>query len=1369
MALYESTFKYKLIYIFAIHDADHEGFLKIGEASLDSTLGPTQIVPNCDLLNAAAHDRIKQYTKTALTQYELLHTELAICTIKMADGTPMYKPFSDTDIHDVLARSGYLCKKFPDTDRDSEWYGVNLQTAINAIHAFKEGRHDLFAAEKISAPAGEPKEIKKGITLRQEQRDAVEKTLNVFKTGDTMLWDCKMRFGKTVSAYELIKQAGFQKTIVVTHRPVVEDGWQKDHDLIFDGDSQHLFVTKLSKGPNYEYDDAIDSENNRTLERYAQQGVPFVYFASMQDLRGSKLVGGNFHKNEAVFSMDWDCIIYDEAHEGTQTDLGQTVQKRLEAPKNGKKPKVLSLSGTPYNLLGQYEENVYTWDYVMEQRRKREFAENHPDEHNPYENLPEMRILTFDLHESMPTSYRFETEDMAFNFREFFRTWTGDPKDDFGPLPSGVQIGDFVHEADVNAFLDLITREDDNSHYPFANQQYRGMFKHTFWMVPGVKEARALSALLREHEVFKHFGIANVAGDGDQEEAYDDALKKVRKTIQEHDYSITISCGKLTTGVTVPEWSAVMMLAGSASTAAAGYMQTIFRVQSVGSIDGKQKDVAYVFDFAPDRALRVLSEVHSLTKRGKTGDEGAKAALGEFLNFCPVLAINGTQMVEYDVPKMMRQMKKITVDKAIKSGFDDESIYNEGVGIIMNDADVKLFNHLASVIHGQPKSKLPAKVTINQQGMDNEQYQKAEKAKNKPKRERSAEEKEALEKQKKLKEEREKVLRLLRAVSIRLPMLIYGARVDLEEDIRMEDFITIVDSESWVEFMPANVTKDLFKQLLKYYDEDVVIGAGLRIRRLAKAADELPPTQRVKRIAEIFALFRNPDKETVLTPWRVVNMHMGDCIGGYNFYAEGYAPDAVLEEPRLIDNGAVTADIFLNPEAKLLEMNSKSGLYPLYLCYSLYAMKLPKPENQLPFEETQRLWKETLEQNIFVLCKTKMAVSITRRTLAGYQDDWNVHAICLSKLLDRMQDMKRLSNKLTNPATWGKEGERMKFDAVVGNPPYQLNDGGNRNSSTPVYQYFVEQAKVLRPSYISMITPSRWFAGGKGLDDFRGNMLSDERLRKIVDYTDSTVCFSGVDIAGGVSYFLWDSKHSGLCEVVSVSGATKTTLHRKLNEYNIFVRNNLSVDLLRRLTACDDPKMENYVGSRNTFGISTDEHGQTEQDDTHSVMLACSQKSNQLMMAYVDAAKVTKGHNLIDKYKVVIGRSVPRNGEVGVDPSVGYRAITTVHIFGPNTVFTDTYLMLSSFDAVNEAENFAKYMTLRFPRFLLHETYTSMSISMENFRFVPYLGYSEEWTDQMLYERYQCTEEEIKMIESLMRPLEYILHTPDGDIKKSVY
>lgn len=152
------------------------------------------------------------------------------------------------------------------------------------------------------------------------------------------------------------------------------------------------------------------------------------------------------------------------------------MQELLETPKNGKVPKILSLSGTPYNLLGQYEENVYTWDYVMEQRRKKEFMEQYPDLHNPYADLPEMRIYTFDLSKEIPTAYRYETEDMAFNFREFFRTWTGDPEQDFHPIPEGVHKGDFVHKADVRSFLDLITQESEDSHYPFSNEEYRGVF-----------------------------------------------------------------------------------------------------------------------------------------------------------------------------------------------------------------------------------------------------------------------------------------------------------------------------------------------------------------------------------------------------------------------------------------------------------------------------------------------------------------------------------------------------------------------------------------------------------------------------------------------------------------------------------------------------------------------------------------------------------------------------------------------------------------------------------------------------------------------------------------------------------------------------
>ena len=180
----------------------------------------------------------------------------------------------------------------------------------------------------------------------------------------------------------------------------------------------------------------------------------------MQDLRGSKLVKGKHPKNKAVFAMDWDLIIYDEAHEGTQTDLGQAVQTLLEQPKAGKVPKVLQLSGTPYNIQSQYSDgNMFPWGYVDEQRKKRDWGKQHPGDHNPYADLPELRICTFDLRNKLGGSNRYEDENIAFNFREFFRTWTGDPKRDFRVLPTGVEIGDFVHADDVRAFLDLISAD----------------------------------------------------------------------------------------------------------------------------------------------------------------------------------------------------------------------------------------------------------------------------------------------------------------------------------------------------------------------------------------------------------------------------------------------------------------------------------------------------------------------------------------------------------------------------------------------------------------------------------------------------------------------------------------------------------------------------------------------------------------------------------------------------------------------------------------------------------------------------------------------------------------------------------------------
>lgn len=1351
MALYEDVFKYKLIYIMSIDDEAHFGHLKIGEATLASNLGPSQLPPNCEALNEAAHKRIKDYTKTALVNYTLLHSELAVRFTKMADGTPMPITFSDKDIHDVLARSGYACRRFPDTDRQTEWYPVSLSTAIGAITAYKEFRNVLTASEKKDETQILEPELKRQIVLRQEQEEAIERTLDVFRTQRNMLWNCKMRYGKTLTTYELIRRAGFKKTIVVTHRPVVEDGWKKDHELIFNGKSQHIFITKKYRGQDNEYDASIDSENDRILKNMSRSDSPFVYFTSMQDLRGSKIVGGKFNKNNEVFNLDWDFIVYDEAHEGTQTELGKNVQNILESERNKKSPKVLSLSGTPYNILGQYEENVYTWDYVMEQRRKLEYKLTRPDEVNPYADLPEMRMYTFDLHTALSNSYRFETTDVAFNFREFFRTWTGNRELDFQNIPEGKQVGDFVHAEDVRSFLDLLTQESESSNYPFSNHNYRAMFRHTFWMVPGVKEARALSKMLKEHPIFSSFAIANVAGEGDMEESYEDALVKVRNVINDNPYTITISCGKLTTGVTVPEWSAVLMLTGSSSTSAAGYMQTIFRVQSVGSIDGKQKEAAYVFDFAPDRALNVISEVHSLSIKEKQTDTEKKQALGEFLNFCPVIAVSGTNMTAYDVPKMMRQLKKITVNKAIKSGFDDETIYKDGVGIIMSDEDVALFNHLSSIINGQAKSKSKKNYVVNKQGLTEEEYERAEKAKNKSKRNRTEEENELIKRQKEQKKEQEKVIRLLRAVSIRLPMLIYGAEADLNDEILLTDFVDLVDDESWEEFMPENVTKELFIKLIKYYDEDVVIGAGVRIRRLAKAADELPPTRRVERIAEIFSLFKNPDKETVLTPWRVVNMHLGDTLGGYNFYKEGYHKDELLEEPRYADKDGVTA-LVTSKHTKVLEINSKSGLYPLYMTYSIYRKKLPAPEYSLSLEEVQKIWESTLAENVFILCKTKMAKSITKRTLSGYKD-MQVNAVTLSKLLERMQDKKRLANKLTNPETWGKGGERMKFDVIVGNPPYNASLGGA--SDLPIYHHFVDQAKALNPRYLSMIIPAKWFNTGTGLGTFRQEMLNDERISELHDYINARECFHNVELKGGVVYFLWDREHSGPCDITTHNeNLTVTKSKRNLLEPGMesYIRNTEMISIYHKVRAKTAAIFSNIVSSRDPFGYDIRLEGSFKVAK-HQYALEKNALNDiefyyngwkEAGIGYVSSESVNANKDWVDKYKILI----PKAWGSGKESTDWLQPF----IVEPHSVCTETYLVIGPFDDKKTAENAISYIKTRFFHAMVSLLKISQNAARGVYNLVPMQDFNKQWTDEELYRKYEFTDKEIAYIESTIKP-----------------
>lgn len=603
---------------------------------------------------------------------------------------------------------------------------------------------------------------------------------------------------------------------------------------------------------------------------------------------------------------------------------------------------------------------------------------------------------------------------------------------------------------------------------------------------------------------------------------------------------------------------------------------------------------------------------------------------------------------------------------------------------------------------------------------------------------------------------------------------------------------------------------------------------------MVKEADNLNTEDRIAKIATIFSYFHNPDKETVLTPWRVVNMHMSDTVGGWCFFNEEFdAPYTeenkygenvnaarpvgvtVDDDNQLHFTNEVTQDIFGDYNARILEINSKTGLYPLYMAYSLFkGAKEPNYRRvQLTGERGKSLnaeqyyhqagddleiWKDVLQDNIFVVCRTKMAVSITKRTLAGFRKDIRMNIRCYEhdvpvtdlvsagvlKAADehvtkegktyffngheslecdminvlrakpelfqndivRGNDFWHVYNSI--PKSENEDINNMKFKAIVGNPPYQVMDGGTHNGAMPIYHQFVKTCKALSPTYNSLIMPSRWFAGGRGLDDFRTEMLNDTRLSVLHDFIDSKQLFKTADIAGGICYYLWDAKHNGECEVSTHAGNTVSSIKRKLNEHDIFVRDNIGLSIVKKIQAVSDEFMDKGVLQLAPFGLRTYIRGEALPFE-NSIKVLSSEG-----YGYVSKDDINRNREKMNKYKVVIGRLVPSNGEVGIDPSKGYKAITCPQVVQNDEVVTETYLVCATLDTLREAVNCCEYLKLKFPRFLLRLTYSSMNVNRANFVFVPNQDFNRSYSDEDLYKKYNLTEDEVAYIERLIRPME---------------
>ena len=1396
----------RVLYVLQVDDAKHRDKLKIGEIFADSA--DVQEYEDAGMLADFIADRLRQTSWGKDLKFKVL---LALrTTYESADGPARFKA---RDIIDILENSGYE-PEYLRAKKTDLWMPVTLKQIEEAIEARKLGELTI---------EGKPKPAPKAIDFRPEQEESIRGAKDKFsqKTGKKYLWNAKMRFGKTLSALELANRLGVKTTLIVTHRPVVDSGWEDDFNKIFyTPEQQDLYSYgrrnlghKDNKGDFYSLTKDVEEKGKR-----------LVFFVSMQYLRLSDIVGGD-NKSQLkrdIMNYPWDLVVVDEAHEGTKTLRGQNVLEKLKKDNT----LMLSLSGTPFNLYDDFkDEEIFTWDYVREQSSKARWDEEHFGDPNPYADLPHMNLFTFDLSKIMANN----EEDSEFNFKEFFRVWTGDKKKDHGEeVPAGSAVGRFVHEAEVNAFLTELSNPG-NENYPFSTGEFQRKFRHTFWMVPGVKEAAALEELLGRHPIFgrdengkRRFEVANVAGDGNTEDVSGEALEKVRKTIRENDYSITLSCGKLTTGVSVPEWTAVLYLKGSEMTTAATYMQTIFRVQTHAVIDGEQKRECYVFDFAPTRALRVVAETAKMATRGKgSGSKGfvkgpredEEDELGEFLKFCPVVALDGGKMTPYEPSKLYAQLKDVYVARAVQSGYADNSLYSPESIIHLDDEALAALDEARRNIGSTPNLPPASDINVGYKPMTGKEIAAARRGE-KNKREKkplTPEQEAALKKKKEEREEKKARISVLRGISIRIPLLIYGAEIDDdEEDIKLsiENFTRLVDNASWEEFMPDGVTKEMFNKLRKSYDPTVFREAAKRIRSLTRAADSMDVEERIERISTIFSYFHNPDKETVLTPWRVVNMHMADTLGGWSFYNSDFtAPnievlhenglDLEVRRPRFVDRGEVTKTVFA-PNSRILEINSKTGLYPLYVTYSLY--RAWRPEYDLfdlidkPEQDDKVVWDQILKENVFVICKTPMARAITRRTLVGFrrQDDGSdiqVNAVCPywtvpltdlpKKEREKHPNQDTVKLDLVNvlrfkpglferdsvmPRWWETVDKKakikldkkifhdmIKFSAVVGNPPYQIMDGGDGGSALPVYNLFVLGAQNLNPSVVSMIMPARWYAGGRNLDEFRDKILSQKRISKIVDFVDSRDIFPSVQIKGGISYFIINSSTIEKCVVENWKGnQLKSQSRRPLLEEgcDFFIRHNDAISILHKVNI--QKSFSELVSNMRPFGLRTYFNDFSTTPFEGSIKIFANGG-----YGYIDPSIITINKDYIQKYKIFISRAY------GAGEDFPHQILNKPIIGGNKSCCTETYLAIGPFSNESEENLTFKYIKTRFFRFMVMLRKNTQDAPSRVYGLVPHINEVQDidWNksvaeiDQQLYAKYGLDEKEIAFIESMIKPM----------------
>jgi superfamily II DNA or RNA helicase len=1368
-------------------------------------------------------ERIRQQTHTAGLTPSKLWSEPA----KFTDSEEW---FIDKQLHAYL-------KKFKKVEQrpSTEWFYYD-GTPEQAHRDFDEFRHKKLTQSK--------QELE--YLLRAEQKQAVEMTLayaETHKDGE-FLWNAKPRFGKTLTTYDFARRMKSQKVLIVTNRPAIANSWFDDFEKFIAWQTNYKFVSTA---------DTLKDRPVLTREEFISQGVGkfgCIAFISLQDLKGAISFGGTFDKLQWVKDLNWDLLVIDEAHEGVDTF------KTDVAFNNIKRNFTLHLSGTPFKAVasGKFgKEQIYNWTYADEQDAKTAWSDN-SEENNPYEGLPRLNLFSYQMSQMITDEVNRGTQiggeeiDFAFDLNEFFAT--GDN-------------GKFVHESEVRKWLDNLTR---NEKYPFSTPELRAELKHTFWYLNRVASAKALEKLLREHPVFENYEIVLAAGDGrmdeDEQIINQKALDRVRDAISKYDRTITLSVGQLTTGVTVPEWTAVMMLSNLKSPSL--YMQAAFRAQNSWSYDDesgekRRKENAYVFDFAPERTLIIYDDFANNLKGNTVGGGGTiddrEENIKILLNFFPVIAEdNEGKMVELDVRQVLTIPKVIKAQEVVKRGFMSNLLFQNISGIFASAEAREILEQLNPVAVGKvvpsAKSELIDTQNVEVDDIGNAVVDPTivvamtdAKFGEKIYADVTAVAEKAVEQD-------------ADSLSNMVAKAFTHGVIDTVKEIAKDNSVTVAQAEQVVkqnanvlarevqivkkqaEIKEAEAKAELYREVAAAAnDETAVQEAKARYEVKAQVIAETLQQELTSKVAEKTRELTQKSAEEVLqkaeqkkkyeveddirsrlrgfartipsflmaygeptTTLANFDKNITDSVfkevtgitldqfralrDTYNFFDAVVFDESVQEflnkkaalanyfdenqtedifdyippqktnqiyTPKKVVKLMIdkleeeTPGLFTDKDKTFADLYVKSGLYLTEIVKRLYIGL----EGVIP-DKDARL-RHILEKQIYGFAPSEIIYSIAKNFVyGGFADIDSSHLVC---------------RDLTETVKSGGDLD-MKFDAVVGNPPYQEDAVGESTSNAPIYHLFMDSAYSMADKVV-LITPARFlFNAGATPKSWNEKMLNDAHLKVVYFEEDAKKVFPTTIIPGGVAVTYHDMTKEFSPIKIFTPQSELNTLLCKVADANDSVSSIVSGRGVYRLTdvaLSDIPEIEHIQSKGHSKDVGTGAFEILEnivyfenppEDDKYVQIYGL--KNSKRVFWWMKKSFLEHPASF-SQYKVFISKAngaALNNGTIVGAPFVADKNIGA----------TETFLTIGGYETRIEADNLAKYIRTKFVRVLVRVMKATPNNTRETWSKVPLQDFTSQsdidWTqsipdiDRQLYKKYGLDEKEIAFIEEKVKAME---------------